>query len=430
MTRITHPPARAVAPGPRRRRTIPAASVLLLAAACGQVDRLLTAETPSRLTESSYLVPQNAAVIVGSAVADFECALGAYVVAGGLASGELVDASQTAARWSYDRRDVLPADALYATGTCEGLGVYTPVNAARFTADQAVRLLSEWTDAQVPNRQRLLATAAAYAGHATLLLAEGFCAGTIDVGPELQTNALLDSAEARFTRALAAAPAGNQDLRSLALVGRARARIARGNRAGAAEDAAQVPPGFVWNANADAGVPRRQNRVFAQNNGALLVSIAPAYRVLAAGPGADPRVRATDQGRNAGDQVTRLWTQGKYASVGAPIPVATGVEAQLILAEARGGADGVTILNALRARPGVALPALSAAEAANFTATLFEERRRELFLQGNRWFDLRRANLPLVPTTGTAYAKGGSYGDQRCWPLPDVERLANPNLGG
>jgi starch-binding outer membrane protein, SusD/RagB family len=102
------------------------------------------------------------------------------------------------------------------------------------------------------------------------------------------------------------------------------------------------------------------------------------------------------------------------------------VEAQLILAEARGAATGLGILNALRARAGVGLPPLPATS--DFTAALVEERRRELFVQGNRWYDVRRFNLPQNPATGTQYPKGGVYGDQRCWPLPDAERLANPNF--
>jgi hypothetical protein len=78
----------------------------------------------------------------------------------------------------------------------------------------------------------------------------------------------------------------------------------------------------------------------------------------------------------------------------------------------------------------VALPALSAAEVADFPGTIYSERARELFLQGNHWFDVRRGNLTQTPAAGTAYPKGGVYGTQRCWPLPDVERAANPNLGG
>ncbi len=73
----------------------------------------------------------------------------------------------------------------------------------------------------------------------------------------------------------------------------------------------------------------------------------------------------------------------------------------------------------------MALPALPTNS--DFTTALVDERSRELFLQGNRWFDVRRFNTTLLPATGTAYAKGGVYGDQRCWPLPDAETLANPN---
>jgi hypothetical protein len=78
----------------------------------------------------------------------------------------------------------------------------------------------------------------------------------------------------------------------------------------------------------------------------------------------------------------------------------------------------------------VALPALTAQETASFDAAVAEERRRELFLQGNRWFDMKRFNVVQVPAAGALYPKGGAYGNQRCWPLPDVERLANPNFRG
>jgi hypothetical protein len=414
----------------RRRRGLAAA----FAAGCS--DRLLNVTTPSRLTESTFLQAQNAPLITRSAQADFECALGAYVVASGLGSGELTDASQTASRWSYDRRDVLPGDALYATGPCDavglGLGVYTPVSTARYTNDQALRALDGWTDAEVAGRAALQLNAAVYAGFSYVLLAEGFCSGAVNGGAEVTTATLLDSADARFTRALAVAAAvtgaRRDSLRRDTLVfaayaGRARARIGRGNRAGAAEDAARVPLGFVFATTTDATVERRVNRVFAENYRSRFVTVAAPYRGLG-----DPRVAVVDSLRTTSDGSTRFWVQTKYTSLTARTPIATGVEAQLILAEAQGGAAGVATLNALRARPGVALPALSAAQVADFQNTVFEERRRELFLQGNRWFDLRRGNLPLTPAAGVPYAKGGAYGPQRCWPIPDVERAANPNF--
>ena len=82
--------------------------------------------------------------------------------------------------------------------------------------------------------------------------------------------------------------------------------------------------------------------------------------------------------------MNQLWTQGKFTWLTATYPIASGLEAQLILAAARGGSDGVAILNTLRGRTGIGLPALSAGESANFEAAVAEERRRELFLQGNR----------------------------------------------
>jgi len=61
---------------------------------------------------------------------------------------------------------------------------------------------------------------------------------------------------------------------------------------------------------------------------------------------------------------------------------------------------------------------------------VIEERRRELWLQGNRFCDIQRLKPPLDPAAGTAYRKGGTYGSTVCLPLPDVETQDNPNLAG
>ncbi len=406
------------------------AALLLSTTACDTVDRLLTVSSPSRLDENTYLIPANALLISNSAVADFECALGGYIVASGLAANELYDGSQTAARWSYDRRDVDPTQAQYASAGCVAVGVYTPINVARHTNDQAVRLLEGWTDQQVANRQSLIARNAAMAGYSLILLGEGFCQSSINLGPALTSAQALDSAEVRFTKALSAAQAANdQSLINLARVGRARARLGAGKTAGAAEDAALVPQTFVYNATHDLIAASRNNRVFAQNNQGFAVTVAPAYRALTVQGTPDPRVVAVNNNRLTPDQLNALWSQQKYTSLTASTPIATGVEAKLILAEVRGAGEGVGIINALRARAGVALPPLSGAETSAFAATVAEERRRELWLQGNRWFDMNRLNLAQMPAAGVDYPKGGGvYGTQRCWPLPDVERLANPNI--
>ncbi len=424
-------PTRMIIPGAAARRTTRAlllGAVAASVAAC-DLDRLLSVDTPSRLAEDAYLVPSNAALISRSAVADYECALGGYAVASGLAAGELVETTQTASRWSYDRRSVIPTEAHYATFSCAAIGVYTPINTARYTNDQAVRVLEGWTDEQVTGRQALIATNAAIAGFSLVLLGEGFCNGVIDVGASLTSEQLFEAAEERFTKAITAAQAANDaNLLNLARVGRARARINVGDKAGALADASEVPVDFVYNATADANAGQRNNRVFQQNNQSSNVTVAPEFRNMTWNGAPDPRVSATDQKRMSADQVNPVWNQNKFASLTASYPIASGVEAQLIVAEAQGGAQGIATLDALRARTGVGLPALTAEQSADFTAALVEERKRELWLQGNRWFDMRRFNVAQTPAPGVTYAKGGSYGDQRCWPLPDAETLANPNF--
>lgn len=411
----------------RGRRAALALVAGLVVTACDRVDRLLSIETPSRLAEESLVIPANAPLLVASARGDFQCAYGGYVVASALASGELYETTQTASRWSYDRRDVRPSDSHYASTGCTGIGVYTPLNTARFTNDQMVTKLQEWTDEEVPGRQALLAQAATFAGYSLLLLGEGFCSGAIAGGPEVPSQAFFAEAEARFTLAIEAAQAvGATQHLNLARVGRARARLNQGNTAGAADDAAAVPEDFVYDLVSNDVDSRFYNRVASQNFISDLTTVAERYRNLRVGGVADPRVPVRDMDEIAGDQFNEYWRQLKYTAFTDPMRLASGIEAQLILAEARGGTEGANILNELRVEAG--LPGLTAAERGDFTSTLFEERSRWLYLQGTRWFDVRRGDLTLLPAVGTPYPKGGSYGDQRCWPLPDVERLANPNI--
>jgi hypothetical protein len=176
---------------------------------------------------------------------------------------------------------------------------------------------------------------------------------------------------------------------------------------------------------------RRENRVVAQNNQGNATSIGVPYRNLTVEGVPDTRVNVTDSGRTATDG-TRIWVQGKYASLATGLPIATYDEAQLIRAEAalRGGSPqgAVDIINALRARS--SLPAYSGPVTTEAVmALLISERRRELFLEGHHLYDAIRFNLALQPAAGTVFPKGGVYGNTKCLPLPDVERLNNPNVG-
>lgn len=416
---------RHMGPGPRARGA--RAAMLALAAgglaACGT---LLEVEAPSRILEQTLLQPSNATVLVAGAVADFECALGNFVLTGGTLADEFADAQANAATWDIDRRTNFPATALYATGGCGGFGVYTPLSIARFQADQALRLLEKWTDAEVPGRAGLQAQAAAFAGYSYLLMGEMFCSCAFDLGAEQQPAAVFALAEERFSRVISAAGAP-ADLRNLALVGRARARLNQGKRTEAAADAALVPAGFVYTAKTTAAAGRAENRIFRFNNTNGTVTVDTQFRAQTIAGVADPRVNVTDAGRGGSLPTVRLFVQNKYRSLNDPIPMATWREAVLIRAEVAGGATAVQLINQLRTA--ATLPAFASTVETEIQAQVRQERRRELFLEGHRLYDTIRFNLPLVPAAGAPFSNGGgTYGNNKCLPLPDVERLNNPSM--
>jgi hypothetical protein len=411
---------------------------------CNILDKGLETTAPDKVETSTLEIPANASLIVNSAIGNFECALGAYIVDAGMMSGELMDATATAANWAFDRRDTDPtADTRYATNQCDAYGIYTPIQIARGTTDRALELLQGWTDAQVSGRQDLIAQAAAYAGYSRILLGEGFCEAAINLGPKLTSTEVLASAETMFTTAITAAQAAGDNLiLNMAYVGRARARLDQGNKAGAASDAALVTPGFVINASAEESPSNRQNRVAVFNVGGA-VSVAPAYRGLTVAdaggnPVPDTRVvdttakTSTGAPRNGNDNRTPWFIQTKYPKASTPLPIASYKEAQLIIAEVQQGQAAVNIINALRSASG--LPAFSSTDPTAIANEVITARSRELFLEGQHLYDVKRLNLPLNPAAGipysTVYLKGGNYGTERCFPLPDVETLNNPNIGG
>jgi hypothetical protein len=237
--------------------------VCLTLAACSDITSLKQ-DAPSRIKAGDLETPENAALLVASAVGDFECALGDYIVAQGAVGDELANANLANRIWDFDRRTILPTNTVYSTGSCDDGDptVYTTLSTARYDGDNVLRLLDGWTDEQVPGRIGLIATAAAYTGYSLVLLGEGMCSAALDVGPELTPAQILTEAEARFTRAIEAATAAADDQTlNLALVGRARARLDLGDEEGAAADAALVPAGFVVEATYSAAKTQRENLV-------------------------------------------------------------------------------------------------------------------------------------------------------------------------
>jgi starch-binding outer membrane protein, SusD/RagB family len=411
------------------------AALGLALAACNDITSLKQ-DAPSRIGADDLERPENAQLLVASGVGDFECALANYVVAAGLVGDELANANLINRVWDYDRRTILPTNSVYSTQICgNDPTVYTVLSTARFDGDHALQLLDGWTDEQVPGRTGLIATAATYAGYSLVLLGEGMCSAAIDVGPELTPAQVLAEAESRFTRAIDAATAsGDDETLTLARLGRARARLDVGNKTEAGADASQVPAGFVVNATYSNAKPSRQNVVYNFLAQLLAATVDVPFRDVTFEGVADPRVSVVDAGIAGADAVTEIFLPTKYSGFDSPIPVGRWEEAQLILAEADLAAgdagSAVDIINTLHANAG--LPAYGGGTPEEVMAQLIDERRRELFLEGQRLGDIIRYGLPLFPAPGTPFPTGGSvsgsYGTQVCFPLPTVERSNNPNI--
>ena len=409
-------------------------------------SRLLDVNAPNSVPVTVFDNPGAAGLMVTSVIGNFECAYGAAVLIEGVISDELADAQLGAAQWPYDRRDAnTQTNGVYGTSGCtsnQGPGIYTPLSTARWSADDALTKLTGWTDAEVPNRATYIAQMNLYAGFSYAMIGMAMCQAAFDLSPQMDQKAIFALAEKRFSDAIAAAttPALASVLNA-AYLGRARVRLFQGNTTGALADAQLVPKGFVYNASADNndGGGRRGNRIYAATQQTGNYTVEPVSLDLKTEAGeSDPRSAVIVTTTRPADSRSVISVPKKYSSGAAaanntvgnaiPIPLARYEEAQLIIAEVQGGASAVSIINALRATVGLK-PYSGGTDAASIKNLIIDERRRVLFVEGFRNYDIQRFNLPQVPAVGATYPRvGGTYGTTTCLPLPDIERFNNPNI--
>ena len=216
-------------------------------------------------------------------------------------------------------------------------------------------------------------------------------------------------------------------------MGRARAKLQKGDNAGASADAAAVPAGFSYSLSYTDDLNNRtrlSNRLWQFTFDRGSISVAAAYQVT------DPRVKwlaPADHKLQPQDVVPGgFYIQQKYPTYATPIRLASKIEADYIAAEASGNAaQQLAFIQAQRSANGQ--PAYAGAvDAASVLAELYDQRGREFYLADRRLADFRRnpASTRNVPVTGTPYFKPGygNVGSQTCYPLPRAERDNNPNL--
>ena len=163
----------------------------------------------------------------------------------------------------------------------------------------------------------------------------------------------------------------------------------------------------------------------------------------------DPRVPVLvgkDEGLAAEDGATPFFLQQIWKDRDDPQPVVSGIDARLIEAEAALNASNIggmmTILNTLRAAPpkiGVfqpaAMPPLATpGNLVDATSLFFREKAFWTFGRGQRLSDLRRlvrqyGRLQENVFPNGQHYKGGNYGTDVNFPVPDAERV-NPQFTG
>ena len=355
---------------------------------------------------------------------------------GGLASDEWRGGDTFVQRNTVDQRVVLEDNSFLS-------GQYRALNRVRVEGARAIAALRAAN--QPATTVGELQSLAAYS---LILTGEHFCngltLGTIEgTEPVDGVPVPADSAFARavqFADSALVSSVGNASFVSLAAVMKGRALLNRGLFAEAAAAVNAVPTTFLYQIFHSANSSENQNWTLNVSSRRYSVGDGEGGNGLNFRSANDPRLRAATQGASvAFDNVTPFLAQLKFDRF-TSAPLANGIEARMIEAEAalRGGnvTGWLGFLNTARSQGGVTglAPLTDPGTAAARIDLTFRERAFWMFGTGHRFGDLRRLvrqygrpQAQVFPTG--AYLKGGTYGTAVVFPLP-IEERNNPNYKG
>jgi hypothetical protein len=441
---------------------VAAGSVLL--AACDPKEELLSPQQPGAITPAAVQNPTAADGLYLGAIGRLNFAMngGGGNLEGlwqeeALFTDEVKSTDTFSQRNDADQRNLQTFDA-------DLTGIYRKVQQVRGFARGAINSLVAYDKSQTG----VLHVAEMYMvmGYAEMKLSSVFCNGipfgeTPD-GIPVYTPPISDAdgsklAIARFDSALAyinaipttpaftsAFTAAIAQVKNATLVARARAQVDLADFTGAAATVATVPTAFQYSLNYSQS-SGFDNEWWVMGPNVLRYSAGDSVditgQVFNAIPFAhlnDPRVPVTDQHKPAEDLQSNfvqinIWNRDD------PVAMLTGTDARLIEAEAKLQAGDIagmmSILNSLRATPqtfGIfkpaAMPALSTpADKNSATDLFFREKALWQFGRGYRMDDLRRLVRQYARSQDKVFPsgnfmRGGQYGSQTNFPVPDDEK--------
>lgn len=398
----------------------------LLLSGVGCSDKFLQVTNPNVIDAATVDPTSGAATLAASVQQNFATAYGWLIMYSSWFSGEANVSDTFPTRNEFGFRVISDLN-----GSLNG-DIWEPLSLAAASSKIVLDL-----DLPEPTTNINLARAATFRGFSILMMAENFCSGTLDSGPELTTEQLLDSAIFWFSKGIDVGTANGDDdavaLANASLVGRARAKLQKGDNAGAIADANAVPADFRYDLTYTDDLNNRtrlSNRMWFFSFDRGSISVAAAYQVN------DPRVpylAPDEHDMQPQDAVPGgFYVQQKYPAYDSPIRLASKLEADYIAAEASGNtAQQLAFIQAQRAANQQS-PYTGSVAPDSVLAELYDQRGLEFYLEGKRIADFRRnpAATRNVPKTGDDYIKPGyqPVGSDTCYPIPRAERDNNPNM--
>jgi hypothetical protein len=458
------------------RRGVLAASAIVAAgvlAGCDP-DRIIDVEDPDRLPPDFLGDSASLPVVRAGVIRDFIVAYSGtdaqegQILQAGLLADELHSSGTFPTRQEVDARAMTAENGTNAD-------VFRELSRARRSAERGAALFAEFTGDPVEHAEIL-----ALAGFTYIYFGENYCSGVpfsefneetdqFEFGNPLSTSEIFERALERFEEALPMAQ-GNDRILNLIRVGQGRALVNLGRFDEAAVAVAEVPTDFEYEVQHSSNTAAQNNGVWNWSNNLGRWSVADEQGIAfrTAFDNGDTRVPyyiAPSGPQRVGQRQAALrFQQMKYPTRESSIPVANGVEARLIEAEAalNNGQNGpwLATLNALRSNTSLygcpegalgcedaTLGSLSDPGNPDARAQLhFEERAKWLFLTSHRLGDMRRMIrqygfaaddvFPSGPSStvpgvnGPIVLNGGQpWGDQVSLVVP-VDEENNPNYQG
>ncbi len=400
-------------------RTLVCGTIAVTVAASSGCRQLTGIDAPDLVAPSSLDNATGAAARYAGAIGDFAAAYTEQVLETGLLTDEFQDVGDNA--YSSDRR-VISSVNNYP---------FADLSRARISGLRAITTLRRFA----PSPPQRIGELYALAGFIEVMLGENVCApiplatlvdGLPAAAPPLGRDALIDDALSLFDSA-AEYSGGTDTVSNLARLGRARALLLRGDVQAAAGAALGVPEEFKYSIPYSASIAEQGNNVYTRTAilRSMSVSDGEGLNGLPFVSGTDSRIGADSLGLSRSNHP--LFNFAKDGGLGAPVVLASGVEAALTRAEAALSSGKIDewagILNALRLTaisPAVApLPDDSTVDASPELQVdvLFHERAFWLFGTGHRQGDLLRlirqyGRLPesTFPTGDYEPTPGVTYG--------------------